>query len=298
MKSNSSFYREREALPAGGFPISSHIQTSYFPCSMAKMHVHNRIEMLYCLAGKLTVTVNQNTFSFCPGDLVLINSNALHAVDSLGTEENSYFVFQFSPELLYAATPSGAELEYLLPFTLQNAETQKVFSCAELSGSMVPQIIADLQKEYNARTFGYELAIRLEIQQLFLWIMRRWHEQGIPLSWAPGETAQNLTPAFDYVWEHYEQNVTVAQMATLCKMSYSYFSRTFHQLTGQNFVRYLTFVRLLHAKTLLATSTLPVTDIALRVGFSSSSYFIKQFRHIEGIPPYRYRNLLRENSEK
>ena len=298
MANESVIYREVESPLAGAFPVSSHIQESNRAGVMAGPHVHNKIEILYCFSGKLAVRVNSEQFLFRAGDLVLINSNAIHSVDALEAEKNSYFVFQFQPELLYSAAPSSMELRYMLPFTLQNSATQKFFSEAELHDTVVPRIVEDLHREYTNRGFGCEMALRLGIQQLFLWILRRWNEQGITVALASGEDVRRLSAAFDYVWENYGQEITVAQMATLCKMSYPYFSRFFHRLTGQKFVQYLNFIRILHAKTLLSTSALPVTEIAFQVGFSSPSYFIEQFRREVGIPPHRYRRMVNGKVEE
>ncbi len=298
MTSKPNAYRETKFTSLQDFPFSCHMQRVIAAGPVAQPHVHTRIELLYCLSGCQQVTVNQEEFPFRPGDLILINSNAIHAVTALTDEPQAYAVYQFSPELLYAAAPSGAELKYLLPFTMKDAQTQKLFTAAELEGTAVPGLIRSLSEEYETLPFGYELAIRLSIQQLFLWILRRWHDRGLSLELTASDTGRSLAPALDYVWANFSQNITVAQMADLCSMSYSYFSRTFRRFTGQNFVRYLTSVRLLNAKTLLSTTSLSVTEIAMRVGFSGASYFIEQFRCAEGIPPHHYRSLLHRPPEQ
>ena len=43
------------------------------------------------------------------------------------------------------------------------------------------------------------------------------------------------------------------------------------------------------AKLLLASTKLSVAQIALQSGFQQSSYFIKVFRQLEGMPPNQYR---------
>ena len=58
---------------------------------------------------------------------------------------------------------------------------------------------------------------------------------------------------------------------------------------------YLEEVRIRIAKNLLASTENRITDIALNLGFSSSSYFSQRFKTLTGITPYDYRMMLRNN---
>jgi len=77
-------------------------------------------------------------------------------------------------------------------------------------------------------------------------------------------------------------------MATLCNLSYSYFSRLFTKIMKRSFREYLNYIRILNAEKLLTTSELNITEIAMMVGFSTSSYFIQQFKHYKEISPKQY----------
>ena len=66
-------------------------------------------------------------------------------------------------------------------------------------------------------------------------------------------------------------------------------SRLMKDKTNLNFKKYLTEVRLEKAKELLGTSSLSIQDIAVRCGFSSSSYFIRVFKSNTSITPLQYR---------
>lgn len=55
--------------------------------------------------------------------------------------------------------------------------------------------------------------------------------------------------------------------------------------------RYLSDCRMARAKLLLVSTELSVAQIALQSGFHQSSYFIKVFRQLEGMPPNQYRRL-------
>ncbi len=98
-----------------------------------------------------------------------------------------------------------------------------------------------------------------------------------------------LLPALQYIEENKCQSVTQAQMAHLCHLSPSYFSRLFTQEMGCNFSQYIGAQKIAWAKELLETSDASVESISENLGFSSSAYFIKVFKKYEGITPFLYR---------
>ena len=95
------------------------------------------------------------------------------------------------------------------------------------------------------------------------------------------------------MWKpHYQEDITAKDMASLCAVSYSYFSRFFKRAMQKTFREYVNVVRISEAEKLLLNTNLNITEIALEVGFSSSSYFIEQFKQIKSISPKRFRQRL------
>lgn len=76
----------------------------------------------------------------------------------------------------------------------------------------------------------------------------------------------------------------------LAAVSPSHLTRMMHQHYGVNPVEWVTGLRLEHAAVLLATTRTPVTELALRCGFSSPSYFSHCFQRAYGCSPRAYRN--------
>lgn len=70
----------------------------------------------------------------------------------------------------------------------------------------------------------------------------------------------------------------------------------FKKETGMFFNNYLTQYRICHSIHLLKNSDLKVNDIARRVGFSSTSYYISCFKKQTGCSPVKYRTLQMEHS--
>ena len=100
-----------------------------------------------------------------------------------------------------------------------------------------------------------------------------------------------------YLTQNYASQVTLEQLALHFEISSANLSRLFRNEFGVGFSRYLTALRLESAVALLNSSNLPVSEVALRCGFSTSGYFIKVFRRYFGVTPKDYRRRERREDE-
>ena len=96
-----------------------------------------------------------------------------------------------------------------------------------------------------------------------------------------------------YIEEHLSEQVPLATLARLVRLSPYYFCRAFKQSLGMPPHRYHNSRRIEHAKTLLAQPELSVTEIGLTVGFSETSSFTAAFRKATGQTPTGYHRSLR-----
>jgi AraC family transcriptional regulator len=96
-----------------------------------------------------------------------------------------------------------------------------------------------------------------------------------------------------YIEEHLSEQIPLATLARLVRLSPYYFCRAFKQSLGMPPHRYHNSRRIEHAKTLLAKHELSVTDIGLTIGFSETSSFTAAFRKTTGQTPTAYQRGLR-----
>lgn len=98
-----------------------------------------------------------------------------------------------------------------------------------------------------------------------------------------------IYPAAAYVHNHRQEMVTMNEMARLCHLSPSYFSRLFRREMGENFINYVNRIKVQWAKERLRSSNDSVVQIAQELGYMDSSYFISVFKKFEGTTPLAYR---------
>ncbi|GAB6926189.1 hypothetical protein JCM10914A_01720 [Paenibacillus sp. JCM 10914] len=87
----------------------------------------------------------------------------------------------------------------------------------------------------------------------------------------------------------FHQSITINSLSDQVYLSPNYLRSIFKEKTGMTIHDYLTRIRLNKAKELLADESLKVQDIAQRVGYESTSYFISLFLKSQGVTPNEYR---------
>lgn len=93
------------------------------------------------------------------------------------------------------------------------------------------------------------------------------------------------------------EDLSLEACAEQVGMSAYNLSRAFKTVAGVNFIDYLTDVRIMNAKKLLANSDAKISDIAAAVGYQPP-YFNRIFKRMEGITPREYRQRINRNAEE
>ena len=248
-----------------------------------KYHNHDYIELLYALTPGAHVWINGACYPFDEGDLILINSQEAHTVSFPAPAK--HICVKFSPHILYADEQALLEFKYVIPFLSENRH-QKQFRCGELENFDVGALMHEIIREWEARDVGYELVIRADILRLFSGILRYWHQADLSISNMP--ITDTVKRAMDYLEMHYA-TATEREVAEACAVSYSHFSRAFKQVLGKSFSDYMTQIRIREAEKLLIFTDKSVTEIAMEVGFSSSSHFISRFGAYRHVTPRQFR---------
>lgn len=263
-------------------------------CAPPVCHYHEYIEILYSFNTNCDVLINNKQIPFKTGDLVIVNSGEVHNIDlsRKGADKNPhYFVIKVMPEIIYSRDNPLFELRYVMPFIINRSPEIRYFSAEMLKGSIIDNTISEMNKEWQNKEYGYEIAIRSSILKIFLWILRYWQQNNpsiIDNFKFPDETLKAIQASIEYVSENYIE-ITEQEVAEHCNLSYSYFSRTFKKVMNQSFTEYLNSFRLTKAEQMLITTDKSIAEISDSLGFSTPSYFIQQFKKRKSISPKQFR---------
>jgi LacI family transcriptional regulator len=116
-------------------------------------------------------------------------------------------------------------------------------------------------------------------------------EEIVPRATTVGDACHDASLArwLSYVEEHGHRGLPTSQIAEDLGVSRRTFERQFHRLVGHSPAEAIRQQRLERAKTLLAETVRPISDIAKEVGFSESAAFSRFFRKHEGCSPREFR---------
>jgi AraC family transcriptional regulator len=92
----------------------------------------------------------------------------------------------------------------------------------------------------------------------------------------------------DYVDAHLGEPILIGELASLVGLSTGHLHRAFRATMGITPLDYVSEKRVRSAAAMLANERVPITDLALRVGFLSPSHFARTFRRVIGVNPSRY----------
>jgi len=92
-----------------------------------------------------------------------------------------------------------------------------------------------------------------------------------------------------YISDHYDEPITVKQLADIENYNVTYYNDWFKEQTGFPPNLYLRYVRISKAKELLVETDFSIMEIAVMVGYSSNSTLTRAFHSLTGMTPKEYR---------
>ena len=94
-----------------------------------------------------------------------------------------------------------------------------------------------------------------------------------------------------FIYHHLEQKITLSGLSSVFGVSPQYLSALFKKQENLSPMSFITKEKIHMSENLLRYSTYSIEEIAVYLGFSSSSHFIRTFRKINGISPAKFRRL-------
>ncbi|KIL40575.1 hypothetical protein SD70_12560 [Gordoniibacillus kamchatkensis] len=200
------------------------------------------------------------------------DSRFAHAV-KLGKEDAIAELIQELARHLQASRQSCApyELRKGLQALLQNVAGKLEANQAESS---------------NRKKLSFPYCTLSELEDVLWTAVRQFQQTG----GIPGNRKRFIEQALSYLAEHYAEDISMNLVAKQQYLNPSYFSKIFHEETGETFSKYVIRLRMEKAKQLLKDSSLKIYEVAQQVGYHDFRHFIKLFKDYEGLTPAQYRD--------
>ncbi|MGC3953617.1 MAG: PocR ligand-binding domain-containing protein [Propionicimonas sp.] len=173
---------------------------------------------------------------------------------------------------------------------LAELDDQLIEVAADCSPRAVPHLTAMVKRQRTRRTSApsryqtqlyYERILAMVLDELR---RSRPHRQ------------RDLRDLLNDIARHPNRALSLTEAAAAAHWSPGHLSKVFKSVTGYTFVSYVTLWRLSRAQLMLASTQMPVQQIASELDFQQVNYFSRVFRSYTGVSPseYRRRSVSRE----
>jgi len=252
-------------------------------------HWHEEVEFSLVRQGRLLVTISGQQHTFAAGEGFFLNANAMHTMEPADSAVPVLWdSHMLHPMLLGGATKSVFDSKYMAP-VLRNRRFDLVVFRGETSRQQEILSLLDQAAAAQSQPFA-EFRTRNLFSEIWLFLMQELKELDDHTGTHRQVDQERLRPMLEYIHRHHGEKLTLEQIAAEAAVSKRECLRCFRSCIGKSPIGYLLDYRIQMAERLLCTTALPVTEIALRTGFSNSAYFAKVFRELRDCAPSQYRN--------
>lgn len=258
----------------------------YFP--YVSLHWHREFEINFIRSGQSRFIVGDNQFTAETGDIIIIQPNMLHAVYQYENSTQIYDTVVFCATLLRGAAVDRSMRNYIEPLINGSLTIPARISVSHERYSELRSCIEHIVTYAQKNTALHDLFLKSALFYLFALLA----DSGILQHNSRCRSTQSeiIRPAIEYINDHYNEKLTIAQLAKVSSLSKSYFMYCFRKYAGISAIEYINQLRIKTACGLLTAGDRTISEIAYACGFSNLSNFNRQFRSQTGLSPTELRN--------
>ncbi len=261
---------------------SIHLQEDRLPYFYPHLHRHKEVQITWVINGDGTLIVGNTMHYFQSGDLFVIGANQPHLFKS----EPSFFDPKNRKKihsLNIFFNPTGF-ISQLLAFP-EMLSIKKFLGSSNIgmqaSGKNAAKLAEHFLKISNAST-GFRLAYFIELLQVMA-NFKHWQylsAQSFATTITDSEGLR-MNEIYRYTMDHFTENVTLEQIASIACLTPQSFCRYFKKHTGKTYVHFLNEVRINEAcKKFMENSYDSIGNVAYKCGFNSVVSFNRVFKKI------------------
>ena len=236
------------------------------------VHWHDYYELSLVLGGEAVHVVNGEVGALRAGNAFLLSPADFHEIRVLGAEPLSCYNVVIDPAVMERQLGAlGSPAVDGFPWRTDD------FSDAEPD-------LRRLHGELDEPRLGSARMVDALVSCLIVELARRCGLDG-RRGPRPPTGEENVRAAVLYVDRHFREQLTLADAAARAHLSANYFSERFRAYTGTSFQAYLQERRLRFARSLLASTSLSVSEVCHAAGFNDLSHFGRAFRRRYAVAP-------------
>ncbi|SEM49601.1 AraC-type DNA-binding protein [Terribacillus saccharophilus] len=251
------------------------------------LHWHNEIQFVLVTNGNAEFQINEEIVKVQKGEGIFINSGCLHRADDQTDSSSVYICLNVSPHTLLT---KELHAKYVHPYVQATNLTYLKIGINEDWEKNILRAIMEIHQLIELKSPYFEISVIHHLNAIWQNLIMN----GIQLEYRETEIlkSQRMKQMLYYIHVHYNEKISLADIAKAGQLSRSETCRYFQRIVKQSPLSYVTDYRIQRSLLLLQDPDANVTDVGYQVGFNSTSYFIAKFRGHLGMTPLAYKKTI------
>ena len=248
------------------------------------LHHHDFYEVYFFLSGNVQYNIESRSYLLTPGDVLLISPMELHQ-PMFGPEHREYerIVLWIDKQFLEGLSMPGQH--FTACFDSSSPNHSNLLRPEGVQRQFLMFLLEQLIQESGSQEPYQEICALSYLAQVLVLLNRLALQQRKEEPVATQDsTVYNV---LGYINEHYNENLTLDELANRFFVSKYHLSREFQRLVGTSVHRYIVQKRLVMAKQMLSAGK-PSSEVYQHCGFGDYSNFYRAFRAEYQISPKEY----------
>lgn len=255
-----------------------------YAINMEFQHFHQFYELCIFLDGHAGHLINGAWHDLRCCDIVLIRPSLLHKTAYPEGAPNKRLIINFAVPVL----PSGLEIYMKHIYSIFEGDIP-IYRFEGRSKKAVFEKLNDIYYLSQDPNELSNLAIHHRFME-FLSLIYLYRDRNVYRDQVDFDNITNKIYSITaYIHNRYTEDISLASLSKEFYVSSYYLSHQFKRVTGFTLTDYISMTRVRNAQTLLLSTDMPITDIALQSGFKSFSQFNRAFNKFLQMSPSRFR---------
>lgn len=270
MKANATRHEEYAHIE-NNLPFILHPRLKRTPSTCrTEKNWHENIEIQVCLEGEGYVLLDGDKISFSKGDVVVVNSNAIHY---------TYTANELTYTCIIVDTAFCKQI---------NINYELIDFVSKFNNNEVVALTEALTDIYLTENYPLKVARLNEIILKILIIITENYSKIIKTEKPKPISNERVKRAVKFIRENYNRKLTLEEIAKHVFTDKFTLSREFKKITGQTVINYVNLYRCQKAIELIESGE-NVIEASYKCGFENPSFFSKVFKKHVGKLPSKFK---------
>ena len=245
------------------------------------LHQHSAVEIVLTTEGAVDYQTEDQFFHVEKGEVLILPPDQMHSL-SMG-EGSSRLLFLFETEpLMEMRDLKRLKDHFERAFYLHDGSE---------AHTRIREMLLHIWEVYQPQDMMWNAICFSDLIRIYAILGQRYLAGVYQQTQKDGSAMDRevISSAMNYIDTHYQENLTLDDVASFTGFSRFYFSRSFKQQTGYSFREYLSQRRIQVAMEMLIRTNKSMNQVAQESGFGSVGTFNRAFREYKNCTPTQYR---------